>query len=260
MKKSGFTLIELLVVIGIIAVLLGLLFPSVAGMLDKSRRVVCMNNLKQCHALLIGYARDHNGSFPPEYNGNCQELVLTDAIDLNAYMRANGYPPNVLYCPSRMRSGAYNPPNGNPICPQTDWLKTLREPPTLTMIGYAYMGFPDLNDSKYVSQQGVIQGGLHKFFPEVAGYATRYRYTMLPQGMGYIGAKYTLMADVCQAQPGSEQKATDVPSSDWSAYSHDGPGKRAGGNVLATDGSVRFRSINEQTYNYKYDSNARLFW
>jgi prepilin-type N-terminal cleavage/methylation domain-containing protein len=260
MKKTGFTLIELLVVIGIIALLLGLLTPTVTGMMDKARRVTCMNNLKQCHALLIGYARDHNGSFPPEYNGNCQGLVLTDAIDLNGYMKANGYPSNILYCASRMRSGAYNPPNSNPICPQTDWLKTLREPPTLTMIGYVYMGFPDLNDPKYVSQQGTIQNGLYKFFPEVAGYDTHYRFTVLPQGMGFLGAKYALMADVCQANPGSQLNASEVPDADWSAYSHDGAGKRSGGNVLATDGSVRFRTIGEQTYNYKYDSNARLYW
>ena len=260
MKKNGFTLIELLVVIGIIALLLALLFPSVNGMMDKACRVQCMNNLKQCHGLLIGYAHENNGSFPPEYAGNCQELILSDALMLDSYMHANGFPSNVLYCPSRSKPGSYNPKNSNPVCPATDWLKTLREPPNLTMIGYAYMGFPDLNDPKYVNQQGSIQNGLHKFYPEVADYDTRYRFTVLPQGMGYLGAKYVLMADVCQAAPGAQLRASEVPDAEWQAYSHDGPGKRSGGNILATDGSVRFRTYAEQTYNYKYDSNARLFW
>jgi prepilin-type N-terminal cleavage/methylation domain-containing protein len=260
MNKRAFTLIELLVVISIIAILLGLLVPTVNGMLGKARRVQCMNNLKQCHVLMISYARDHNGSFPLECAPNAQHLATAVARDLDTYIRQNGYPSNIFYCPAKMRTSAYKNAGGlGPFRAEKDWLKEIRENGRTT-IGYVYMGFPDLNDPKYVGSSGSIQNGLHKFFPEVAGYAPRYRYEILPQGMSFIGAKHPLMADSCQAEPGSEFKAPDVPDDKWSSYAHDGIRSRAGGNVLTTDGSVRFRLFAEQTYNYKYDSNARLFW
>jgi prepilin-type N-terminal cleavage/methylation domain-containing protein len=260
MKRNGFTLIELLVVIGIIAILLALLFPTVGGMLAKARRVQCVNNLKQCHVLMIGYARDHNGSFPMECAPNAQHFTTAVARDLDGYIRQNGYPSNIFYCPAKMKTSAYKNAGGlGPLRAEKDWLQAIREDDR-TQIGYVYMGFPDLNDPRHVNKQGVIDSGLQKFFPEAAGYPTRYRYEVLPQGMAFLGPKHPLMADSCQAEPGSELKATEVPEDKWSSYPHDSIRSRAGGNVLTTDGSVRFRTFAEQTYNYKYISNARLYW
>jgi prepilin-type N-terminal cleavage/methylation domain-containing protein len=46
-KEQGFTLIELLVVIGIIAILLGLVFPVFQGVLDRTKKVQAKNDLTQ---------------------------------------------------------------------------------------------------------------------------------------------------------------------------------------------------------------------
>ena len=63
-KRKGFTLIELLVVIGIICLLAGLLYPAIAGALERARRVQCLSNCRQIGIALFHYSSDHDGAFP----------------------------------------------------------------------------------------------------------------------------------------------------------------------------------------------------
>jgi prepilin-type N-terminal cleavage/methylation domain-containing protein/prepilin-type processing-associated H-X9-DG protein len=57
-RQRGFSLIELLVVIGIIAILMGLLFPALRASRMQAVRLECMNNLRTIGHGLMMYANE----------------------------------------------------------------------------------------------------------------------------------------------------------------------------------------------------------
>lgn len=63
-EVRGFTLIELLVTVAIIAILIGVLLPSLAMARQAGRNVSCLSNLRQAYVVLRTYADDHDGRGP----------------------------------------------------------------------------------------------------------------------------------------------------------------------------------------------------
>ncbi len=62
-QPGGFSLVEVLVVITVIAILVGLLLPAIQSSREASRRIECVNHLKQIGIALQNY-QSSNGVFP----------------------------------------------------------------------------------------------------------------------------------------------------------------------------------------------------
>lgn len=113
--RAAFTLVELLIVIGIIALLMGLLLPSLGRVRQQARQLKCLSNQRQIGVALQMYATDNKGWYPCHSNwGNCfgkkgslniyddpgftgflGEAGISGERPLNKYLET----PEVCFCP-----------------------------------------------------------------------------------------------------------------------------------------------------------------
>ena len=108
-SASAFTLVEMLVVIGIIALLIAILLPTLNHSREAARRVSCLSNLRQVHAAFQLYAMANHDQVPLGYRTASKQFnsmvfsttggnhwVLFGLL-YNAGLLNN---PAVLFCPS----------------------------------------------------------------------------------------------------------------------------------------------------------------
>ena len=63
-RRAGFTLVELLVVIGIIALLISILLPSLSKAREQALSVKCKNNMRQVYMGCFMFAQDNKSRLP----------------------------------------------------------------------------------------------------------------------------------------------------------------------------------------------------
>ncbi len=190
----GFTLIELLVVIGIIALLLGILMPTLRAAQSSAQLLSCMNNERQLCTLLMNYAALSRGKFPPNvsnvigmnwkedaYIGRYGTVKIANPADPNIPTQPGVGP--MFRCPADVdgyRSYSMNiwsssaVQNSNILAPRVDpkssstvkfvagslWSQTVKHPCNMILIGenWSYTG-------------EVWDGITHYTAPAIFGYA-----------------------------------------------------------------------------------------
>ncbi len=90
-KAGGFTLIELLVVIAIISLLVSMLVPTLGGVQELGRTLICKSNLKQLGTVWSAYLLEHDGKYSSQQWCWYHPLLQSEAAQ-NAY--------ELLQCPT----------------------------------------------------------------------------------------------------------------------------------------------------------------
>jgi len=106
----GFTLIELLVVISVIALLIGILVPSLSKARRRARTTVCLTQLGQVGVAMQLYADRNRGYVPQVYGGPIawgeERGALWKLMVGSRVMLDTNEAPRVLVCPESRPRGA----------------------------------------------------------------------------------------------------------------------------------------------------------
>lgn len=113
-RWTGFTLVELLVVIGIIALLISILLPSLSRAREAGNTTKCLSNLRQIGQAMMVYASENKGALLPcDVRGPASGTTVDSWATLLVGYGYLSYPDNVDVNTPAQFDSVFRCPSGN---------------------------------------------------------------------------------------------------------------------------------------------------
>jgi prepilin-type processing-associated H-X9-DG protein len=240
-RTSAFTLVELLVVIGIIALLIAILLPSLSKAREQAKRVACGSQVRQFCQGLIMFANEHNGRYMDV--GNANHTLDNECTPPNpfpttvAQEKADASEVQVIHTGARdVLNLKYGIPRQMFFCPSNpdmntdfNWYRTDKH-------NYAFTGYMFMAGRTYLSKTypEIAKDGVYKGFEE----AQKSDLPMVPSKMGQKAYYKVLVADTTRSYNNELNPSNHCIGQDPTGYMPDGKG---GGNIGFIDGHVEWK-------------------